>query len=299
MTTTKAPFHSYLEKQSNFRQKWKDYLKLNSRFDLTDRLDELTPFHGTTEYKKLSNEKKNNLFLNHIRLMAEALIVLEQILLFGYYTNRHRPNYATQTFSKPFTQFTVEELYHSMAFKHFLYSHSIFHQFPNPLITNCHWMKNAFAFIVRHFPGALYICSPRLEALSLAYYTEIKQAYPNGAENNWLKLHQLHYEDEIYHIPLNYHFHDTFVKDHGFIKTFFGAILFFMMMQIMLLKVAYEAMSQTFPEKGKISRAVWTFKYILWSIFVAKASKGSRPIMKKNFQKMKPKYGFAFYFLSK
>lgn len=292
-------FHSYLQNQSQFREKWKNYLNQGPDFDLSDRLDVLTPFSGTPDYEKLSEKNKNDLFLNHVRLMAEALIVFEQILLFGYFTNRSKPQYAPDSFSKPFAQFTFEELYHSMAFKHFLKSHEVFSHFPGEMITNDRWLKNTFAWIVRKFPGALYICSPRLEALSLSYYNEIKQAYPATAKNSWLDLHKLHHQDEIYHIPLNYHFHDAFIKEHGFLKTFMGSILFFMMMQVMLMKVATAAIAQALPEEGKLSRFVWTMKYIKWSMKVAKAHKDARTIMKRNFNKMKPRYSLAFYFLIK
>lgn len=292
-------FQTYLDNQSQFREKWRTYLNQSPDFDLSDRLEVLTPFHGTSDYEKLSSENKNDLFLNHVRLMAEALIVFEQILLFGYYTNRNKPSYEPESFAKPFAQFTFEELYHSMAFKHFLSSHEVFRKFPKTMITEDRWLKNTFAWIVRQFPGALYICSPRLEALSLSYYNEIKEAHPKTAENSWLQLHKLHHQDEIYHIPLNYHFHDAFIKEHGFLKTFVGSVLFFMMMQVMLMKVAFAAISQALPEKGTLSRVMWTLKYIKWSMKVAKAHKDARTIMKRNFNKMKPRYSLAFYFLIK
>lgn len=292
-------FKTYLQNQSDFRVKWKEYLAEVPDFDLSDRLEILTPFSGTKRYAALSEKQKNDLFLNHIRFMAEALIVFEQILLFGYYTNRKKSRYAPESFSKPFAQFTFEELYHSMAFRHFLTSHTVFAQFPEELITNCHWLKNTFAWIVRRFPGALYICSPRLEALSLAYYFEIKEAYSNSLENSWLKLHKLHHQDEIYHIPLNYHFHDAFIKEHGFLKTFVGSLLFFLMMQVMLMKVTSAAIAQSFPEKSRISRFIWNMRYIKWAMTVAKAHREARRIMKRNFKNMKPSYSFAFSFLIK
>jgi hypothetical protein len=296
---TDSKFHSYLKNQSSFREKWKDYLKRSPDFDHTDRLDILTPFYGTSEYSTLSEENKNDLFLNNIRLMAEALIVFEQILLLGYFTNRKKPRYSPDSFSAPFSQFSFEELYHSMGFKHFLSSHEIFKKFPNEMITNCRWLKNAFVFIVRKFPGALYICSPRIEALSISYFHEVQDAYGPDADNSWLLLNRLHHQDEIYHIPLNYHFHDAFIEEHGFVKTFFGSMFFFIMIQVMLMKLSFEVISQSFPKMDRPAKALWTFRYMKWLIKIARAHKDARPIMKRNFNKMKPRYRYAFYFLTK
>ena len=292
-------FNNYLKNQSAFKEKWKDYISQPPNFDEKDRLDCLTPFYNTSDFDKLSEPKKDILFLNNVRFMAEALIVFEQVLLFGYYTNRNKPRYAKDEFSQPFAQFTFEELYHSIAFKHFLSSHKAIDAFPEPLLTDCHWLKNSFAFVVRNFPGSLYICSPRLEALALSYYNEIHQAYKGQKVNSWHRLHQLHYQDELYHIPLNYHFHESFIKEHGVFKTFIGSILFFLLIQIMLFKVTYQATSQSFPEKTTFGKIRWTFKFIKWAITIAEAHKGARGIMKTHIKKIKPSYGYIFSFLNK
>jgi hypothetical protein len=289
----------YLKNQSTFKEKWIDYINAPPNFDETNRLDSLTPFYKTPHFQNFSDEKKNILFLNNVRFMAEALIVFEQVLLFGYYTNRNKPRYSNEEFSAPFAQFTFEELYHSIAFKHFLASHNVFATFPGPLLTDCHWIKNSFAFIVRNFPGALYICSPRLEALALSYYNEIHHAYKGHEDNSWHKLHQLHRQDELYHIPLNYHFHESFIQEHGIIKTFIGSVLFFLLIQIMLFKVTYGAIAQSFPEKNIFGKIRWTFRFIKWSINIAEAHKGARVIMKGYVNKIKPSYSYIFSFLNK
>lgn len=294
-----SEFKNYLKNQSSFREKWKEYISQKPRFDLSDRLDSLTPFYGMSEFQNLTEKNKNDLFINYVRLIAESLIVFEQVLLFGFFTNRRKERYSDEKFSKPFAQFTFEELYHSMAFRHFLKSHHVFSSFPKEMITKSSWLKNTFAFTIRRFPGALYICSPRLEALSLSYFNEINKAYGPSADNSWLKLHRLHYQDEVHHIPLNYHFHDAFITEHGLVKTWVGAVIFFVLLQVMLLKVAFETISQSFPEKTNLKKVVWTFKFIKWSMKFSKAHIDARVIMKKYFIKLKPQYSYLFSFLIK
>jgi hypothetical protein len=290
---------TYLQNQSGYKKKWQEYLVEAPNLDLSHRVDALTPFSSTPDFSDLSEKNKDDLFINNVRLLAEALIVFEQILLLGFVVNRHKPENEKENFSGPFRQFSFEELYHLMAFRNFLSKHEVFSRFPKPLLTDCHWIKNAFTLIVRNFPGALYICSPRLESQALSYYNEIKRAYAGHPDNSLLKLHRLHYQDEVFHIPLNYHFHNELIAKNGVVKTFLGSMLFIMLMQVMMLRATFETISQSFPEKSLFGKWKWTFKFIRWYLSVSESHKGSKNIMLNHINKINPRYKHLFSFLTK
>ena len=77
-------FKNYLKNQSSFREKWKDYISQKPRFDLSDRLDSLTPFYGTSEFQKLSEKNKSDLF--QLNAYFQKVVINEKVLVFRYVT---------------------------------------------------------------------------------------------------------------------------------------------------------------------------------------------------------------------
>jgi hypothetical protein len=147
---------NYLRHQVDYREKWKKLMSMPQDFDLSHRRDALIPFSGTPLFQELTEEQKNSLFVANIQFIAETIIIFEQILLYHYYKHRNKKHYIDTNDSAPWMQFTADELYHSMAFRHFLKA-PLFQADPRPLILDCRWLKKAFTFVVKYFPGAIFI----------------------------------------------------------------------------------------------------------------------------------------------
>ena len=113
---TEKIFKSYLSHQVNFKEKWILFQNSKINFNKAHYIPELTPLFGTYEFTELSIDKRYQLFFEYTKLVAEALVLFEQTLVFGV----RQLKTSEIELKAAIHQFASEELYHSQGFRHFL-----------------------------------------------------------------------------------------------------------------------------------------------------------------------------------
>jgi hypothetical protein len=290
-------YSSYLHHQENFRDKWRFFQASELKFSKEHFVPELTPLFGTEEFNKLSLDKRQKLFFEYTKLVAEALILFEQILVYGVWHLKSETKYLDQEALSSLNQFAKEELYHSQGFRHFLHSREVFDWQNKKIYAASGKLKNTIAFIIKKAPACIFLPGAKLEAFTLSYYRMIKKYYPDNNENSWIHLNYIHQIDEAFHLPLEFDLHDSIVDKAGPLKTMIGAICFVLIMQVALVQGSYKVISNVFPEYSFIKRVQWMMKMAKWAVRTTPAYKEARKITKQQFENKKPKWGKVLAFI--
>lgn len=290
-------YSSYLLHQENFRDKWRHFHLSEMRFSKEHYVPELTPMFGTDLFNNLSIDKRHRLFFEYAKLVAEALVLFEQILVFGVWHLKKDTHYLDPEALRSLDQFAKEELYHSQGFRHFLHSHPVFQWQDKKIYADSKTLKNTIAFIVKKAPACVFLPGAKLEAFTLSYYRMIKKYYPDNRENSWIHINHIHQIDETFHLPLEFDLHDSIVEKAGPIKTMFGAILFVIIMQFALIIGSYKVIRNVFPESSFLKKIQWMIKMAKWAVRTSPAYTEARLITKQQFQNKKPKWGKVLAFI--
>lgn len=290
-------FSSYLQNQKMFKVKWIEFHNSKMIFDESHYVDELTPLYGSDIFFELSIQKRHRLFFEYTKLVAESLVLFEQVLVFGVRHLRKEWGHLPKETSLSLHQFALEELYHSQGFRHFLYSNSVFEWKENKIFSDSRRLKNTIAFIIKMAPASIFLPGAKLEAFTLSYYRMIKKYYPSNMENSWIHLNHIHQIDEAFHLPLEFDLHDSLILQSGLVRTLFGTILFTLLMQVALVKGSYLVIRNTFPEFGFLKRLHWMLLMARWAVRTTPAYQEARQMTKQQFKKKKPKWGRLFAFV--
>lgn len=293
----KKIYSSYLHHQVNFRDKWNLFHVSEMNFTNQHYIPELTPLFNTPEFEQLSLDKRHKLFFEYTKLVAEALVLFEQILVFGVWHLKKDVKYLDLEAHKSLHQFAVEELYHSQGFRHFLHSHPVFDWSNKKIYADSKFLKKTIAFIIKQAPACIFLPGAKLEAFTLSYYRMIKKYYPDNRENSWVHLNHIHQIDEAFHLPLEFDLHDSLVEKAGPVKTMLGAIAFVLIMQVALVIGSFKVISNVFPEYNFTKKVRWMMKMAKWAVRTTPAYTEARQITKQQFQNKKPKWGKVLAFI--
>ncbi|MGZ3790067.1 MAG: hypothetical protein ACXVLQ_16135 [Bacteriovorax sp.] len=290
-------YSSYLHHQENFRDKWKEYQSEKMIFGKANYVPELTPLNGTVDFDQLSVDKRHKLFFEYTKLVAEALILFEQILVYGVRHLYRESDSLDLEARLALHQLAVEELYHSQGFRHFLHSNEVFHWNEKKIYADSKRLKNTLAFIVKKAPACVFLPGAKLEAFTLSYYRMIKKYYPDHSANSWIKINYIHQIDEAFHLPLEFDLHDSLIQKAGHLKTVIGAIFFVLIMQVALIIGSYKIINNVFPESGPFKKIRWMMKMAKWAVRTTPAYQEARQMTKQQFEKKRPKWGRVFAFI--
>jgi len=290
-------YSSYLHHQENFRDKWREFMSGPMHFDSVHFIPELTPLFGSAEYNSLSQEERHRLFFEYLKLVGEALVLFEQILVYGVrFLERDFKNISPEA-SASLKQFAFEELYHSQGFRHFLHSNAVFNWQEKKIYADSRGLKNTIAWIVRKAPACVFLPGAKLEAFTLSYYRMIKKYYPDNRQNSWIHLNHIHQVDESFHLPLEFDLHDSIFEKAGPVKTFLGTIAFVLIMQVALVIGSYKVIHYAFPEYSFLKKIRWMMKMAKWAVRTTPAYQEARAMTKSQFEKKKPKWGKILSFI--
>jgi hypothetical protein len=290
-------YSSYLHHQENFRDKWRVFQASPMVFDRSHYIPELTPLYGTKDFDSLSIEQRHKLFFEYTKLVAEALVLFEQILVYGVWHLNKDTHYLDREARSSLLQFAAEELYHSQGFRHFLHSNAIFEWDKKKIYADSGKLKNAIAFIIKRAPASVFLPGAKLEAFTLSYYRMIKKYYPSNTENSWIHLNYIHQIDEAFHLPLEFDLHDSIIEKAGPIKNMAGAIFFVIVMQIALVQGSFKVINYAFPETNFFKKIRWMMKMARWAVRTTPAYTEARQITRQQFEKKKPKWGKILAFI--
>lgn len=294
-------YNNYLNTQKNFREKWVEFYSLPPNFNHTHFQTELTPLNGSIEFSLLTQSEKERFFLEYIKLVSEALVFFEQLLVLGVWAiekrNKKRNFNIDSETLKALRQFTFEELYHSNGFRHFLSIHSEFNWNQNKIYADSKFLRKIISKVVLWSPSAVFLPGAKLEAFTLSYHKMIKKYYPSNRENSWIHLNHIHQIDEAHHLPLEFDLHDAIVDKVGAAKTLIGGILFVLIMQVALFIGSFKVVHYSFPKYSFLKKISWTLKMAKWAVRTTPAYSEARVITKRQFAIKRPKYGKLMSFI--
>lgn len=293
----RSEYSNYLNSQKDFRDKWNEYFALSPNFSIENFRPELTPLYGTPFYSKLTEEQRFRFFCEYIKLVAEALVFFEQLLMLGVWSFARSKKAKPSEAQKALKQFAFEELYHSHGFRHFLWNHKIFNWEKNKIFADARITRKIISKIVIWSPACVFLPGAKLEAFTLSYHKMIKKYYSNNFENAWIHLNYIHQVDEAHHLPLEFDLHDQYVKDAGMLRTWIGSVLFVLAMQVALFNGSYRVINYSFPQKSVWKKIILTLKMARWAVRTNPAYKEARVITRRQFQLKKPLMGKAMSFI--
>ncbi len=293
----KNDYSHYLNTQENFRQKWHEYFECPANFSSDHYVEQLAPLFGTDDFFKLTEAQRNQLNLEYIKLVAEALIFFEQLLVLGAWKIINKRTYLEAHTKRALQHFAYEELYHSHGFRHFLFIHENMHWNKNKIYADSKILRFIISKIVILAPGCVFLPGAKLEAFTLSYHKMIKKYYLNQRSNSWIHLNHIHQLDEAHHVPLEFELHNEIVKNEGVLKTFFGCIFFVLTMQLALGIGAFKVVKYALPEKNLFTRIRLMMKMARWAVRLTPAYNEAREMTRKQFIAKKPIYGNLFKFV--
>jgi hypothetical protein len=293
----KMEYTQYLNSQENFRDKWNEYFSLPPNFSSANYVDELAPLSNEKLFQNLSESEKKRFFLEYLKLVAEALIFFEQLLVFGVRKSLNPKNNIDPQTKRALKHFAFEELYHSNGFRHFLFIHKEFNWEKNKIYADAKLLRKIISMIINFSPACVFLPGAKLEAFTLSYHRMIKKYYSDLRGNSWIHLNHIHQIDEAYHLPLEFELHDATIENMGVIRTWIGSILFVITMQIALAIGSYKVVNFSFPNFGFFKKIRFTLKMAKWAVRVTPAYKDARAITEKQFKLKKPKFGKYWSFI--
>lgn len=297
MTKSKPIFQKFLDNQESWQDKWRQFENSPIEFSPSHFKDELTPFYGLPQYQKFNEEEKRRLFYGYIKLVAEAQIFLEQILIYGFYYFRNKRNRHEKLVQDSIEKLSCEELYHSQAFRKFLSEvpelnwpmHRIF---PMP-----RWVRQTLAYVIKRAPLGMTLPGAKIEAFSMAYFKLLKRVYGKDEKNSWYLLNKYHHIDESFHVPLEFDLYNSSVFKSGPIKTLLSTLFFIVFLQYALLLGSWNLMSFSFPGKSFGNRVRLCFGFTKWAIRHMPAFEETRLHTKKLFHQKRPLFGQILSFM--
>lgn len=293
----KNEYTHYLNAQKNFRDKWNEYYALPENFKKSHIVPELTPFFGMVEYQTLNELEKERLFLEYLKLVSEALVFFEQLLVLGAWDLLKKKNDVDASTKQALKQFAFEELYHSNGFRHFLHLHKNFNWDQCKIYADSKILRKLITSVVHFSPACVFLPGAKLEAFTLSYYRMIKKYYPDYKSNSWIHLNYIHQVDEAHHLPLEFDLHDAVIEKVGVIKTIVGSVLFVIVMQIALVVGSFKVINFSLKNKSFFSKINFTLKMARWAVRITPAYNEAREITKKQFKNKKPKFGQWWSFI--
>lgn len=297
MTKSKPIFDNFLDNQNSWRDKWTHFESGPICFDESSYRDELTPFYGMAAFDSLSDEEKQKLFFGYIKLVAEAQIFLEQILIYGFYYFRNRRMLHRPVVQKSIEKLSCEELYHSQAFRTFLNEvpqlkwpqHKIF---PMP-----RWVRHSLAFVIKRAPLGMTLPGAKIEAFSMAYYKLLRKVYGDDESNSWYLLNKYHHIDESLHVPLEFDLYNESIFKSGPLKTLLSTLFFILFLQYALLLGSWNLILFAFPNRGLSDQLRLCFHFTKWAIRYMPAFEETRLHTKKLFHQKRPLFGHILSFM--
>jgi hypothetical protein len=225
MTSTKPIFSTFLGNAQTWQQKWIDFGSKPIQFGEKDYVEELTPFFGLTQFNNFSEEEKKKLFFEYVKLVGEAQILLEQILIYGFFHYRKKRKVYDEEVNQSMDKLSLEELYHSQAFRDFLGGVPELEWKEKPIYPKGSLLRKSFALLIKWAPLGMTLPGAKIEAFSLAYYKLLKKHYPHELDNSWIELSYYHHQDEAYHVPLEFDIYNSTIIQSGAFKTLFSTLL--------------------------------------------------------------------------
>ena len=151
---SKSIFSNYLEKNANYKVRWINFFEIaDKKLYENDVRDELTPYFGTPLYNQLSSKIKKKLFFEYVKFVAEAQIVLEQTLIYGFWHLRHKLPNASQELKNSINKMIYEEVCHSEAFRRFLKAQDKFDWPKEFVFPRYKWVRKFLAIIMEKVLG--------------------------------------------------------------------------------------------------------------------------------------------------
>lgn len=289
MSSPQPIFNNFLKNREHWKEKWIGLKKSHIyNFSEKDFKDELTPFYDMPLYDSLSQERREKLFFEYIKLIAEAQILLEQILIFGFYHFRNKVKSHERNVQDSIQKLSLEELYHSQAYRDFLSNIPQFNWPEQKVFPKHRPVRKFMAWLIRKAPLGMTLPGAKIEAFSLAYNKMLRNIYGSSSVNSWTVLNQYHQQDEAYHVPLEFDLYNATIQTAGPIKTLLSTLIFVSFLQYKLICGSWVVIARCFEDKNKIKRVRLTFLLAKWAIRHMPAYKETRIIARKFFRAKNP-----------
>ncbi len=199
----------YLAINQDSKERWNHFFEEQSanRFGSLPLHLELIPLHDQKIFSKFSDVEKNSLFWGFIQINAEALVLLEQLLVAGMRHGGKFKNLSTKSASE---KFAGEELLHSRVFRRFLRTGQHFFWPQGSLILHGFSIrKKIMLYLAKHHTAAILLPGAKSETYSLCYSKFLKKVYCDASKLDWVEINRLHALDEASHVPFDYElFHE-------------------------------------------------------------------------------------------
>lgn len=297
MTSTKPIFSTFLGNAETWQTKWIDFRSKPINFGEKNYVEELTPFYGLPQFQNFSEEEKRILFFEYVKLVGEAQILLEQILIFGFFHYRKKRKAYDDEVNQSMDKLSLEELYHSQAFRDFLSQVPELDWKGKPIYPKGTLLRKSFALLIKWAPLGMTLPGAKIEAFSLAYYKLLKKHYPSDLDNSWIELSYYHHQDEAFHVPLEFDIYNSTIIRSGAFKTLFSTLLFIVLLQWALLSASWRLIRHSFPRKSLGERLNLVRYFVKWAIRHMPAFEETRNHTRKLFKKKKPLFSNILSFM--
>ena len=295
-------YNKFIKDNAAFKDKWIDFIKnesVHGQLKTSDYREELTPFYGMKIFDSLSDDTKTGLFFDYIILVAEAQILLEQLLIFSFRNYRKKLVQYDDKIKAAFEKLALEELYHSRAFKVFLQRQSVFSWPQKGVFPRYKWLRSFLMWLMKFAPMGISLPGAKLEAFSLSYFHLLKRTYNDNHANSWVTLNHYHHIDESFHVPLEFDLYEDIAMTGRKYRSLVSTLMFMGLLQIILLTAAKSIIKRRFGNETLFFRVQNTLRFIVWAIYYMPAYAGARKIIKQQFKIRKIKLPFILRVLYK
>ncbi len=298
MPKSKPIFEKFLLNKESWKDKWSDFLNSPVNFNDSHFKEELTPFYGTSTFNDFSDQEKLKLFYAYIKLVTEAQIMLEQVLIYGFFYFRNKRFRHDGVVQDSIEKLQCEELHHSQAFRHFL-AESPQLQWPKERIFPFpRFIRSLLAWVMKKAPLGMTLPGAKIEAFSMAYFKLLKKAYPEGErEHSWYHLNHYHHIDESFHVPLEFDLYNDSIWKSGPIRSFLSTLFFIIFLQYALALGSWNLVRIAFNERSPKERIGLFFGFMRWAIRHMPAFEETRLHTKSLFKKKRPLFGNILSFM--
>jgi len=223
------------------------------------------------------DDLKLKFYLGFIVLVAECQVSFEQaLLLTGKLKN-------SSVYGNGLEKFQKEELIHSLGYRHFL-SHCKRLDWPRNslLLGKKRIVRKALYYWVKKFPRSIFFVGAKAEIFSLCYAKLLKKTL--GPSDSWNRINQLHFEDEVFHIPFAMQMHNEFQKEAK-VSVLFSSYITFIIVQFLNLTCCYQMVKSLFPKDSYLKTLFKTLSLGKWIVRDFEAYQSTRKILKNNMTK--------------
>ncbi len=255
---------------------------------------ELTPFFGTPEYDALSESERRELYLGWIQMNAEIFLALERFLLLAYRARAAEHPKAHRI--------VVEEFLHCCAFRHFLNREKVLGWPRNALlIGRAPRVSQFITWIVKHIPFAITIPGVKTEIYSLFYSNMMKQSFGGWTKNRWTRLHQLHLQDETFHVPFEFDLIIDEFKSMGHLRRaalWVASFCFFLFLQWVLISSSGVLVRRIFPVASRRRKRELSRKFVRWVLKDFPPYHETARSMRRHLDQKNPPLAFWFRYIT-